>query len=402
MVFTKHALRFMLMAMLTSLLSVLAKAQIEYQQAWQLTLLEMDNGDTLHLPKGTFTLSESLLVDGYNDVVITGAGMDKTILQFEGQQDGAEGLKVSNCNRFTMKDFAIFNTAGDAIKTQNCDQINFLNVETSWSGKPKSSNGSYGLYPVQCTNVLIDGCKARGASDAGIYVGQSDEVIVRNCTAIENVAGIEIENTTNAEVYDNLAENNTGGILVFDLPGLIKKKGGNVLVRNNRVLENNLGNFAPKGNIVAQVPPGTGVMVLATSNVEIAENEISEHKTTSVAVVSYYITELEIQDKEYEPIPKRVKIVDNKITRTNQWPNLKNKIGKLLALKFGRKVPPIMYDGITTETLEDKVMTSATIGLCIGSDQGDVANLDAARKFKNLERNPAGFECKGGETTSSF
>lgn len=391
-----------LVALLACTMPVLAKAQAEYQQTWQLALLEMEDGDTLHLPAGTYTLTESLLVDGYDDVVIAGAGMDKTILQFEGQKDGAEGFKVSNCNRFTMRDFAIFNTAGDAIKTQGCDQINFLNVETSWTGKPKSTNGSYGLYPVQCTNILIDGCKARGASDAGIYVGQSDEVVVRNCIATENVAGIEIENTTNAEVYDNLAKNNTGGILVFDLPGLIKKKGGNVLVRNNRVIENNLNNFAPKGNIVAQVPPGTGVMVLATSDVTIRDNEILEHKTTSVAVVSYYITELEIQDDQYAPIPQRIQVVDNTIKRTNQWPTFKNKIGKLLALKFGRKVPPIMYDGITTETLDDKVMTSATIGICVESNQVDVANLDAARRFKNLERNPKGFNCQQTETTSSF
>jgi len=65
-------------------------------------------------------------------------------------------------------------------------------------------------------------------------------------------------------------------------------------------------------------------------------------------------------------------------------------------------VPPIMYDGITTETLDDKVMTSATIGLCVGSGQGDVANLDAARKFKNLERNPVGFDCQEEKNTSSF
>ena len=39
------------------------------------------------------------------------------------------------------------------------------------------------LYPVQCKNVLIDGCVAIGASDAGIYVGQSQYVIVRNSKA---------------------------------------------------------------------------------------------------------------------------------------------------------------------------------------------------------------------------
>ncbi len=397
-----QVLRYTLTLLLPFALVVLAKAQPEYQQAWQLALLDMEDGDTLHLPEGTYTLTESLLVDGYNDVVIAGAGMNKTILQFEGQKAGAEGFKVSNCNGFTMRDFAVFNTAGDAIKTQMCDQISFINVETSWSGKPKSTNGSYGLYPVQCTNVLIDGCQARGASDAGIYVGQSDKVIVRNCKATENVAGIEIENTTNAEVYDNLAENNTGGILVFDLPGLIKKKGGHVIVRNNRIIKNNLFNFAPKGNIVAKVPPGSGVIVLAASDVVIRDNEITENKTTSVAVISYYMTELEIQDDEYDPFPQRVQIFDNKIVRSNQWPTFKSQIGKLLALKFGRKAPPIMYDGITTETLNDKVMTDATIGICVGPNQGDIANLDAARKFKNLERNPKGFDCQQMETTSSF
>ena len=35
------------------------------------------------------------------------------------------------------------------------------------------------LYPVESTNVLIDGCVAIGASDAGIYVGQSQNIIVQ-------------------------------------------------------------------------------------------------------------------------------------------------------------------------------------------------------------------------------
>ena len=117
-------------------------AQVEVQQAWQLALLEMDDGDTLRLPAGTFTLTESLIVDGYDDVVIQGAGREQTILRFDGQQAGAEGLKVSNCKRVQLRDFAIFDTAGDAIKAQNCEGITFSGVETSWSGAPKFSHGS--------------------------------------------------------------------------------------------------------------------------------------------------------------------------------------------------------------------------------------------------------------------
>ena len=81
-------------------------------------------------------------------------------------------------------------------------------------------NGAYGIYPVQSSHILIDSSVAIGAADAGIYVGQSSQIIVRNSRAEYNVAGIEIENSTFADVYDNVATNNTGGILVFDLPNL--------------------------------------------------------------------------------------------------------------------------------------------------------------------------------------
>jgi hypothetical protein len=42
---------------------------------------------------------------------------------------------------------------------------------------------------VQCENVLIDSCVAIGASDAGIYVGQSKFIEVKNSKAYHNVAG---------------------------------------------------------------------------------------------------------------------------------------------------------------------------------------------------------------------
>src|SRR5205085_5350276 len=131
-----------------------------------------------------------------------------------------------------------------------------------------AKNGGYGLYPVQCTKVLIERCEVSGASDAGIYVGQSKSIIIRNSKAFENVAGIEIENSLYADVYDNEAFLNIGGILVFDLPDLTQKEGGFVRIFKNNIHDNNHANFAPKGNIVGKVPLGTGLMILATRNVE--------------------------------------------------------------------------------------------------------------------------------------
>ena len=262
------------------------------------------------ITEGGFSLSKSLSLDGKKNIIIRGKGMDKTILSFKNQKSGAEGLRVTNCENITLEDLTVQDSKGDLIKTMHVKGITFRRVKTEWTGKVSSKNGGYGIYPVLCADVMIDGCVARGASDAGIYVGQSRKIVVKNCLATENVAGIEIENSLDADVFDNTATHNTGGILVFDLPDLVQKKGGNVRVFNNKIIENNHSNFAPKGNIVAKVPKGTGILILATNNVDIYNNQIINNKTTGVAVISYFMTENPIKDSLYYPYPTWVSIHD--------------------------------------------------------------------------------------------
>jgi parallel beta-helix repeat protein len=249
-------------------------AQPDVQKKLQIQFIDAEDGSTIQLPEGTFYLNTSLWLDGKKNITIAGAGIDKTILNFKGQISGAEGIKVTNSAGIVLKDFTVQNTKGDGIKTQLVEGIRFLNVKAEWTRGAKASNGGYGLYPVQCTNVLIDHCTAVGASDAGIYVGQSKFIIVRNSVAYDNVAGIEIENSLHADVHDNDTYNNTGGILIFDLPDLIQKEGGFVRVFRNNIHDNNHINFAPKGNVVGKVPQGTGIMILATRNVEVFDNKI--------------------------------------------------------------------------------------------------------------------------------
>ncbi|MFK7932470.1 MAG: parallel beta-helix domain-containing protein, partial [Saprospiraceae bacterium] len=285
---------------------------------------------------------------------------------------------------------------GDAVKTQDVDGMAFVEVATIWTGKAKASNGAYGLYPVQCQNVLIDKCEAVGASDAGIYVGQSDKVIVRNCRAYRNVAGIEIENTTNADVYDNIAEENTGGILVFDLPGLIKKSGGHVRVYRNKIIKNNYKNFAPEGNIVATVPSGSGVIVLATSDVEIFENEIINHKTFGISVASYYAADRPFDDDQFDPFAARIHIHNNVFERKKQLPTLKNDMGKLAFLKFKRDLPDIAYDGIKNKDQWDGDQMKSDYKICIHDNNGaNFANMDLENRGKNVSMDASVFDCTG-------
>ncbi|MBT5542455.1 MAG: hypothetical protein HOH08_07750, partial [Gammaproteobacteria bacterium] len=196
------------------------------QERIQEALILAQPGDEIHLISGVYKIEDGLSLD-VDNILFSGEGHDKTILDFTDQMTGAQGLLVTS-NEVMLKDFAIINTKGDGIKTIGSEGIYFINLRTEWTGGPDSSNGAYGLYPVQSKNVLIDGCIAIGASDAGIYVGQSENIIVRNSRAEFNVAGIEIENSYYADVYNNIAQHNTGGILVFDLPDLPQQGGHHV------------------------------------------------------------------------------------------------------------------------------------------------------------------------------
>ena len=312
-----------------------------YQEI-QEALILAEPGDVIRLTSGIFKLEDSLSLDVPN-VQIEGEGMDQTILDFSNQQSGAQGLSVTS-NNVTLQDFSVQNAKGDAIKVKGVTNIKFLRVKTEWTDGPKPENGAYGLYPVESTNVLIDGCVAIGASDAGIYVGQSTNIIVRNSRAEYNVAGIEIENSYFADVYNNLATNNTGGILVFDLPGLPQQGGHHVRVFNNRSIGNNTDNFAPEGNIVGEVPRGTGIIIQANSDVEIFNNEIGDNDTVNIAVVTYAN---ETDDKTYYPHPKSIQIHGNIFGHTGYNPDTsKGDLAQILYDLSNGNMPDIFWDGL--------------------------------------------------------
>ena len=312
------------------------------QEEVQTALIELSSGDILTLSPGTFIFEDGLSLD-VDEVIVRGSGINETILDFKNQMSGAQGLLVTS-DRVTLKDFAVTDAKGDAIKVIGAEGINMINLKTEWTGGPKTTNGAYGLYPVESTDVLIDGCVAIGASDAGIYVGQSKNIIVRNSVAQYNVAGIEIENSYYADVYDNLASHNTGGILVFDLPDLPQQGGRHVRVFRNKVIDNDTDNFAPEGNIVGEVPRGTGIIIQANSDVEVFNNDISGNGTVNVSIVTY---SSETQDENYYPHPRSIQIHGNRFGEGGFDPDVET--GELAAILFelsGGNMPDIFWDGI--------------------------------------------------------
>ena len=330
-------------------------AYIEIQEA----LILASPGDIIKLSNGVYELEDSLSID-IDGISFIGSDINKTILSFENQQTGAQGLLITS-NNVTLSDFAVVNAKGDAIKAKGVDNIKFIKVKTEWTGGPKETNGAYGLYPVESTNILIDNCVAIGASDAGIYVGQSQNIIVKNSRAEFNVAGIEIENSYFADVFGNIATNNTGGILVFDLPGLPQQGGHHVRVFNNKIINNNTDNFAPEGNIVGEVPRGTGVIVQANSLVDIFENTIEGNETINIAIVTY---PYETEDESYNPHPRNVQIYNNTFGKSGYRPDLETgELAKMLFELSGGDMPDIFWDGVVplSSLLSSKTKKEAVI-----------------------------------------
>lgn len=367
--------------------------------------LTAKDSSSFNLAAGTYTFDNLSLAE-LKHIRLKGAGPDKTILDFSSQSQGGEGIRVTGVKGFTIEGMTIRDSKGDLLKITNCDNVIISGLHAIWQKAGDSANGGYAIYPVLCKNVLIENSYAEGASDAGIYIGQTQGAIVRNCKAYRNVAGCEIENTTRAEVYDNEFYGNTAGFLVFDLPGL-SQRGGHVKAHHNYLHDNNEKNFAKAGSFgtssgVGNASPGSGVIILAASDIEIYNNKIVNNNSCAIAIASGLATDekaLEKINDAYFAFPKNINIHDNAMEMASSFPGpaYQHHIGKLFvgieqmlnAQYPGRKnkrIPLILYDGITTNILTNGSAVNPD-SICIRQPgdnifvNGDFANVNNPKKW---------------------
>ena len=352
----------------------------EFEKKLQQQLLDAKSGDVVTVPAGKYRLSRSLSLTA-DGVTVKGAGMDKTVLSFATATSGAEGMLVTG-NDFTIQDLAFEDTKGDALKVNGVRNTVIRRVRAEWTGGSKTTNGAYGLYPVQVTNVLIEGSVVKGASDAGIYVGQSNNVIVRNNHAQGNVAGIEIENSSHADVYGNTATDNAGGILVFNMPNL-PVPGAKTRVYKNEVDANNHANFGAKGSAVSSVPPGSGVIVNSNDEVEIFDNDVKNNKTANVIISSYYSTGFDTKRgiaAAYDPYPENIYVAGNRFSGGGDDPGGRFTPMKQLA---GGRLPDVLWDGFVNPK------RPGTPGICVQNGEAKLLNADGPGKFAHARIDPS-------------
>ena len=366
----------------------------QFQKKLLEQLIDAKPGQVIEIPAGTyhFDRSLSLRVDG---VTLRGAGQDKTILSFKGQKSGAEGLLV-NASNFTVENLAIEDSKGDGLKVIEGENITVRGVRVQWTGGPKETNGAYGIYPVKTRNTLIENSVVIGASDAGIYVGQSKNIVMRGNRVEFNVAGIEVENSIDADVYNNVATNNTGGILVFNMPN-ITQVGHSTLVHGNKVFKNNTDNFAAKGAAVASVPAGSGVVINSNDKVEIFDNDIADNDTANVIISSYWSTGYMNKygvAKDYDPYPEDIYVYGNRFTGGGASPDgLDLKTLKVAMYGLNGHLPDVLWDGYVNRNRKVDGKPAGP-GICVDNGEAHVLNADGPGGYKNPADDTASFKCE--------
>jgi parallel beta-helix repeat protein len=255
--------------------NVAATFTVRPGQSIQAAIDRCSAGDRVLLEPGVYQQTVVIDTDG---VTLSGVNRNGQRPVLDGGGTLADAIQGSGGN-LLIEGLTIRNYVGNGIMTSKASNVTYRNLVIE-------DSGLYGVYPVECTGVLVEGCTVSGIRDAGIYVGSSREIVVRNNEVYNNVAGIEIENSVTALVENNSAHHNTTGILVFALPNNPIKECSDTRVINNRVWANNHENFAKPGTTVANLSPGVGIIVMAADRTEVTQNRITENDSYGIVVVS--------------------------------------------------------------------------------------------------------------------
>jgi parallel beta-helix repeat protein len=216
-------------------------------------------------------------------VVLTPMGdQDRGI---EAARPGADGATClddpsQRLQGFSIRGFTVNGFAGEGV---------FIFCADDWQIREVSANdnGEYALFPSHTRRGRITHSIATGAHDTGIYIGQSFDARIDHNVATKNVSGYELENSSNMRLDHNSSFGNTAGILTFANPGLDVHENKNNRVDHNFVSDNNAPNTCIDPNDeVCQVPPGTGILLLATDANTVQNNWVVNNDSYGIGTIS--------------------------------------------------------------------------------------------------------------------
>jgi parallel beta-helix repeat protein len=237
-----------------------------------------DPGSSIYIEPGTYAQTVTVAKPGISLIGLYGRRGASVIITNPGKAEN--GITVTAAGSgFTLENVTVRGFTENGVRLNGVNGFVLEQVVAQ-------NNGAYGLFPVFSSHGLIADCAAFGHKDTGIYVGQSQDVVIRQNTTFANVNGIEVENSSHVRVIDNQSRGNVAGILVVLLPGLDVKVSSDILVQGNYVHDNNLPNFGVKGDLESFVPSGSGILVVGGEHTVVANNRVWGNHFVGIGVSS--------------------------------------------------------------------------------------------------------------------
>ncbi len=347
----------------------------------QSALSEPKAGETICLCPGEYEITRELNVAATRDVTVKGIGdtPEDTVLDFAKQEVGDDGMTATG-DGITIENFWVKNTPGNGIVVTGAEDVTFRKIKVTWDAGAVTENGAYAVYPTRSNRILVEECEVIGASDAGVYVGQSTNAIVRNNKVHQNVAGIEVENTTGAEVYGNEMFDNTAGLFIPLLQNLERKESVGTWAHDNDIHDNNRENFGETGSVISFLPEGTGVLMIGADKVQLNDNKIKNNNGVGVMIIGLdtfdQVTDNKSPDPETDKFSEEIYLFNNEFDGNGGmpfgilagispapledvlWDGFENTEKTLDELCFGMGTPPSFRNFAGVAGIADKTLQS--------------------------------------------
>lgn len=190
---------------------------------------------------------------------------------------GVSGQRLRN---FSVNGFTVEGFAGFGIYLACVDGFAIRN-------NTARGNLIYAIFPVRSSHGDMSGNLTSGTlSDACLYVGQDESIVVHQNTAYDCLIGLQIENSRHVQMFRNVAIGNTAGMIVDVVGNRQVTTASDNIVTGNLLENNNRPNTAPPDEDTSQIPPGIGLILEGADRTLFAHNRLVDNGFAAVTLVN--------------------------------------------------------------------------------------------------------------------
>jgi len=259
-------------------------------------------GDTILVQPGVYS-GDTVRVNT-SDLTITGSS--KAIIDAAGHDFGltvgpAPNIPADCGTGYGVSDFTI-----DGLTIRNADDTGIFLMGVNRFRVTNGSylnNGEYGIFPRCSRDGRVDHNSGGGGADATIYVGVDKFITVDSNKLTNGTLAIELEDTDDTYVRNNVLTGNTVGVFVIVLPGLPTTSTNRATIENNIVSRNNLPNTlaiptcdppdyqtgapgcVPLTDDLQLLPSGSGILNVGGDDITVRKNVVTGNDTVGIGVV---------------------------------------------------------------------------------------------------------------------